>query len=173
MGCGARGQYLNRPSFRENRCGSPSGDTRHASRPAADHVHPWDSLVGSETRVRLDQGASIARVKPRAPFRVRSPTLLTAFTPPAVNSCMGRASVVTLSARVALSDPIKSSVAPISKITVCPSGLSTVLVLPTPLCVVSMVKGLSGCSCPMWPLLWACILLLTSCSAASLPELLW
>ena len=59
-GWGARGQYLNRPSFRENRCGSPSGDTRHASRPAADHVHPWDSLVGSDTRVRLDQGASIA-----------------------------------------------------------------------------------------------------------------
>ena len=79
------GMYLNRPSFRENLCGSPSGDTKKACVPAADHVHPWDSLVGSDTRVRLDHGTIIARVNPRAPLRVRSPTLLIAVIPPAVN----------------------------------------------------------------------------------------
>ena len=34
------GKYLNKPSFTENLCGSPSGDTRQASLPAADQVHP-------------------------------------------------------------------------------------------------------------------------------------
>ena len=54
------GTYLNRPPFSENRCGSPEGDTRQASLLAADHVHPWDSLVGSDTRDKLDQDAIIA-----------------------------------------------------------------------------------------------------------------
>ena len=54
------GSHLNRPPFSENRCGSPEGDTRQASLPAADHVHPWDSLVGSDTSDKLDQGAIIA-----------------------------------------------------------------------------------------------------------------
>ena len=54
------GVYLNRPPCSENRCGSPEGDTRQASLPAADQVHPSDSLVGSDTRDKLDQGAIIA-----------------------------------------------------------------------------------------------------------------
>ena len=54
------GTYLNRPPFSENRWGSPEGDTRQASLPAADYVHPCDSLAGSDTRDKLDQGAIIA-----------------------------------------------------------------------------------------------------------------
>ena len=134
--------------------------------PAADQVHPWDSLVGSDTRVKLDHGTIIARVNPRAPLKVRSPTLLTALAPPAVNSWMGLNSVCTLVARGVCCSPIMSCVAPMSKITECPS----VCVPPTcatPVFVVSKVVGLLGCGGPKCPLLWACSFLL-ACSAAAL-----
>ena len=163
--CALLGKYLNRQSFRENLCGSPSGDTKQAFLPAADHVHPWDSLVGSDTRVRLDHGTIIARVNPRAPLKVRSPTLLTALAPPAVNSWMGLNSVRTLVARGVCRSPIMSCVAPISKITECPS----VCVPPpcaTPVLAVSKVVGLLGCGGPKCPLLWACSFFL-ACSVAA------